>query len=113
MVLSAISKYHIIDASTGLTIGKHLLVSTAKKAFWQLKPLIPCYHGTYDVTIILRYIESLGQNEDLTIKQLSEKTVFLVAFSTLSRYCRVDPSLLSPPCHIFIISLPLDCPSSE
>ena len=30
--LSAISKYHIVDASTGLTIGKHPLVSTAKKA---------------------------------------------------------------------------------
>ena len=95
--LSAISKYHIIDASTGLSIGKHPLVSTAKKAFWQLRPPIPHYHGTYDVTIVLRYIESLGQNENLTIKQLSEKTDFLVAFATLSRYCRLHPSLLSSP----------------
>ena len=84
--VSAISKYHIVDANTGLTMGQHPLVSTAKKAFWQLKPPIPKYHGTYDVNIVLRYIENLGQNETLTMKQLSEKTVFLVAFSTLSRY---------------------------
>ena len=85
--MSAISKYHIIDASTGLSIGKHPLVTTAKKAFWQLRPPIPRYRGTYDVTIVLRYIESLGQNADLTLKQLSEKAAFLVAFATLSRYC--------------------------
>ena len=85
--LSAISKYHIVDPTTWRTVGNHPLVSTAKKAFWQLKPPIPKYHGTYDVTIILRFIDNLGQNETLTLKQLSEKTVFLVAFSTLSRYC--------------------------
>ena len=85
--ISAISKYHIVDLNTGNTIGNHPLVSIAKKAFWQMKPPIPRYHGTYDVTIVLRFIENLGQNETLTLKQLSEKTVFLVAFSTLSRYC--------------------------
>ena len=78
--ISAISKYHIIDKNTGNTIGQHPLVITAKKAFWQLKPLIPRYHGTYNISIVLRFIESLGQNETLTLKQLSEKTAFLVAF---------------------------------
>ena len=34
----------------------------------------------------MRYIESLGENETLSNKQLSEKTAFLVVFSTLSRY---------------------------
>ena len=72
--LSAINKYHIVDLTTRKTVGNHPLVSTAKKAFWQLKPPIPKYHGTY------------RQNETLTLKQLSEKTVFLVVFSTLSRY---------------------------
>ena len=63
------------------------------------------YHGTYNVTIILRYIESLGQNENLSIKQLSEKTAFLVAFATLSRYCRLHPSLLSSPHFYFFMFL--------
>ena len=111
--MSAISKYHIIDASTGLSIGKHPLVTTAKKAFWQLRPPIPRYRGTYDVTIVLRYIESLGQNADLTLKQLSEKAAFLVAFATLSRYCRLYPSLLSSPLFFFMFSLPPNLFSSE
>ena len=64
--ISAVSKYHIIDANIGNTIGKHPLVTTAKKAFWQLKPLIPRYHGTYNINIVLRFIENLGQNETLT-----------------------------------------------
>ena len=58
--ISAISKYHIADPNTGLNVGHHPLVSTAKKAFWQLKPPIPKYHGTYDINIVLRYIENLG-----------------------------------------------------
>ena len=84
--ISAISNYHIVDRNTGTQVGQHPLVTTAKKAFWQPKPLIPRYHGTYNITAVLRFIESMGENETLTLKQLSEKTAFLVAFSTLSRY---------------------------
>ena len=86
----AICKYHVVDENTGTHIGQHSLVSMAKKAFWQQRPPIPRYYGTYDVAIVLRFIESLGENETLTLKQLSEKTAFLVAVSTLSRYCLVS-----------------------
>ena len=85
--ISAISEYHLINANIGITIGQHPLVTTAMKAFWQLKPLIPRYHGTYDINIVLRFIENMGQNETLTLKQLSEKTAFLLVFLTVSRYC--------------------------
>ena len=86
---SAISKYHVVDKITGTPIGQHPLVTTAKKAFWQQRPPIPQYHGTYNVTIVLRFIQSLDENETLTIRQLFEKRAFLVAFSTLSKYCLV------------------------
>ena len=86
MAVSAISKYHVVDKDTGIPVGQHSLVIMAKKAFWQQKPPIPRYHATYDTSVILRYIDSLGENETLSNKQLSEKTAFLVAFSTLSRY---------------------------
>ena len=86
MAVSAISKYHIVDKDTGIPMGQHSVVSMAKKSFWQQRPPIPRYRATYDVSIILRHIENLGQNESLTLKKLSEKTAFLVAFSTLSRY---------------------------
>ena len=90
MAVSANSKYHVVDKITGTPIGQHLLVTIAKKAFWQQRPPIPRYHGTYNVNIVLRFIENLGENETLTLKQLSEKIAFLVVFSTLSRYCLVS-----------------------
>ena len=68
MAISAISKYHVTDKDTGIPVGQHSLVVTAKKAFWQLKPPIPRYHATYDISVILRYIESLGENENLSNK---------------------------------------------
>ena len=45
----------------------------------------------------------MGQNETLTLKQLSEKTAFLVVFSTLSRYglvpylTKISPQILFSP----------------
>ena len=85
--ISAIRKYHVVDKITGTPIGQHPLVTIATKSFWQQRPPIPRYHGTYDVTNVLRFIENLGDNEKLTLKQFSEKTAFQVAFSNLSRYC--------------------------
>ena len=72
MAILAISKYQVTDKDTGITVRQHSLVVTAKKAFWQLKPPIPQYHATYDVSVVLRYIKSLGENENLSNKQLSE-----------------------------------------
>lgn len=43
ITISAISKYHITDRYTSLTVGKDPLVERAKKAFWQLKPPLPKY----------------------------------------------------------------------
>ena len=86
MAISAISKYHMVYKDTGIPVGQHSLVIMAKKAFWQQKPPIPRYHATYNISVLLRYIESLGKNETLSNKKLSEKKIFLVVFSTLSRY---------------------------
>ena len=109
----AISKYYVVDKNTGTLKGQHLLVTTTKKAFWQQRPPIPRYHGTYDVTIVLRFIESLGENETLTLKQLSEKTAFLVAFSTLSRYCLVSHLTESACPELLLFSFLIDFPTQS
>ena len=66
--LSAISKYHVVEKNTRTHVGQHSLVAMAKKAFWQQTPPIPKYHATYNISVVLRYIESLGENETLTHK---------------------------------------------
>merc|ERR1712240_600082 len=104
-VCSAISKYHIVDKDTGIPIGQHSLVSIAKKAFWQQRPPIPRYCGTCDVAVILKHIKRMGENETLTLKQLSEKTVFLVAFSTLSRYGLVPHMTKNPFLSLFSLTV--------
>ena len=71
--VSAISKYHIIGDSG------------PRKYFWQSKPPLPKYCGTWDMKIVLRFLEDLGENDSLSLKQLSEKTAFLIVFSTMAR----------------------------
>ena len=62
---------------------------------------------------ILVFLESFGQNETLTLKQLSEKTAFLVALSTLSRYClALTLDQINLP-KLFIISPLPDCPTQS
>ena len=83
-------------------------MSTTKKAFQQLRPPIPRYHGTYNTSI-----EILGENETLTLKQISEKTAFLVVLLTLSRYClALTLDQINLP-KLFVISPLPDCPTQS
>ena len=63
MACSAISKYQVVEKISETRIGQHPLVTTAKKAFRQQRPPIPRYHGTYDVAIVLRFIEFGGERD--------------------------------------------------
>ena len=92
---SAISKYH--DGYHGNTAGTHKLVTTAVKAVFRLRPPLPKYKNTYDITLVLDYLKSLPDNDQLTLKQLSMKTLFLLIMSSLSRVsscARLGPDLL-------------------
>ena len=82
--VSAVSKYHITGDS-GQTMGHHPLVCRARTAFWQTNPPLPKYRGTWDAKIVLRFLEDLGENDSLSLKQLTAKTAFLITFSTLAR----------------------------
>ena len=93
--ISAISKYHTTGDS-GASMGHHSLVQRARTAFWQTNPPLPRYRGTWDVKIVLRFLEDLGENDSLSLKQLSEKTAFLTMFSTLAR-CKLLPGQFSIP----------------
>ena len=90
---SAISKYHcFLPGNT--PVGTDQLVIKAMKSFFQAKTPLPKYRSTFDVTIVMRYVMDMGPAADLDLKCLTYKTLFLVAFSTLSRYWH-SASLLS------------------
>ena len=84
---SAISKYHcFLPGNT--PVGTDQLVQKAMKSFFKLRPPLPKYRSTFDVTIVMRYVMDMGPVADLDLKCLTFKTLFLVTFSTLSRYWR-------------------------
>ena len=73
------------------------MVSQAVKAIFRLRPPLPKYINTFDVSLVFTYIARLPTNEALTLKQLTFKTLFLLTSSTISRLSsmgRLGPQLL-------------------
>ena len=65
---SCISKFH---AGFGhISAGSHPLVSQAVKAVFRLRPPLPKYVNTFDISKVFKYIQSLPTNEDLDLKLL-------------------------------------------
>ena len=83
-IRSSISKFHY--GFSGTPAGQHPLVIQALKATFRLRPPLPKYRETFNIKPVLVYTKQIfGNNDLLSLKNLSFKCVFLTAFSTLSR----------------------------
>lgn len=80
---SAISSVH--EKVDGLDVGQHPLVTRLLKGAFNDRPPLPKYSSTWDVQVVLNYLEYLGDNETLSLKQLTWKTVMLLALTRPSR----------------------------
>ena len=92
---SAVAKFHF--GLDGQSIGSHPLVSQAVKAVFRLRPPLPRYVATYDITKIFSYLQSLPDNQTLSLKQLTLKTTFLLTTAIISRVsslCSLGPDVL-------------------
>ena len=104
VVRSAISKYH--NGYSGIAAGSNNIVCMAMRAVFKIRPPLPKYKHTYDITMVLDYLKSLPPNSELTLRQLSMKTLFLLIMSTISRVSSV--SRLGPELLVYKVgSLPL------
>ena len=101
---SAISKLH--SGFDGIPAGQHILVKQAVKAAFRLRPPLPKYKNTFDITIVLTYVKQiLGNNSFLSLRLLTLKTLFLLSFSSLSRVstiCRLSPDIEQHRGHLII-----------
>ncbi|WAR24285.1 hypothetical protein MAR_037954 [Mya arenaria] len=61
------------------------LISRFIRSVFISKPPKPRYIAMWDVSIVLRFLESLGKNSDLSLKILTFKTVALVALAIAPR----------------------------
>ena len=88
---SAISSVH--DKVDGVDVGQHPIITRLLKGVYNDRPPLPRYTNTWDVQTVLNYIESLGCSEELSLKLLTYKTVFLLAITRPSRsidLCSLD-----------------------
>ena len=69
----------------GVPIGQHPLVTRLLKGVYNTRPPKPRYTETWDVDGVLNHLTSLGENSQLSLKQLSQKLVVLMALVQASR----------------------------
>ena len=80
---SAISHHHL--GYDGTPAGAHRLVCKAVKAVFRQRPPLPKYRETFDISMVFEHLKSLGSNQELPLKLLSFKALFLMIVSSLSR----------------------------
>ena len=84
---SAISSTHPkIDS---VRVGEHPLVVQLLKGAYNLRPPLPRYSSTWDVSLVVSFIDDLGVNESLSLKDLSQKLGFLLALTAMERVSEV------------------------
>ena len=80
---SAISSVH--ERVDGYDVGQHPLVARLLKGAFNDRPPLPRYSSTWEVQVVLDYLQSLGLNESLSLKHVTWKTVMLLALTRPSR----------------------------
>lgn len=80
---SAIASAH--DRVDGVSVGQHPTISRLMAGVANLRPPQPRYTSTWDVNKVLGHIEKKGENKDLSLKDLTLKTVMLLALTRPTR----------------------------
>ena len=82
---SAISATHI--GSSGTPAGQHPLVCRLMQGIFNSRPPMPKNVILWDVETALRHAESLFPLEELSLKQISERTAMLLALANAELTC--------------------------
>ena len=80
---SAISSVH--DKVDGCDVGSHPMVGRLLRGAFHERPPQPRYSSTWDVSKVTSYLVSLGNNESLSLQDLTLKTAMLLALTRPSR----------------------------
>jgi len=80
---AALSAYH--PKVEGYAVGQHPWIIKLLRGAFNKRPPRPRYTTTWDVNIVLEYIKKLGDNEKVSLKDLSLKLTMLMAVTTVSR----------------------------
>ena len=74
----------------GVPIGQHPLVTQLLKGVYNTRPPKLRYTEMWDVDGVLNHLSSLGENSQLSLKQLSQKLAILMALVQASRSSKLQ-----------------------
>ena len=80
---SAIASAH--DRIDGVSVGQHPTISRLMAGIANARPPQPRYVSTWDISRVLDHIEKKGNNQNLSLKDLTLKTAMLLALTRPSR----------------------------
>lgn len=80
---SAIASAH--DRVEGMSVGQLPVITRLMAGIANSRPPQPRYTVTWDINIVLKYLENLGDNQALSLKILTLKTAMLLALTRPSR----------------------------
>ena len=63
----------------GIPVGQHPLVCRFLRGVFQQRSAFPRYHSTWDVSLVLTYLQKLYPVEELSLKEHCQKLVMLIA----------------------------------
>ena len=72
-----------------LRVGEHPLVVQLLKVFYNLRPPLPRYSSAWEVDKIVSFVDQLGPNGSLSLKDLSKKLGLLLALTAMERVSEV------------------------
>lgn len=75
---SAISSF-VILRNTDHSVGNHPTISRFMRGVFNMRPALPRYVNTWDVSVVISYLKSQSPTEKLSFKQLTMKLVMLMA----------------------------------
>ena len=82
LIRSAISFF---TQNTFVNLGKNPMISRCFRYFYKNRPIFPRYFTTWDVGKVLKFLATWHPPENLTMKQITLKTVALIALTSSDR----------------------------
>ena len=80
----------------GCKIGEHLLVSWLMKGFFNSRPLVRSLFPSWEVDIVLNHLKSWDHPSELGLRDLTKKTVFLMALVSAKRVASLANFSIAP-----------------
>ena len=67
-------------------IGHHVIIRGLTKVFGERRPVVPRYDEIYDIRILMNHLIKWGPNDQLNLKRLQTKLLFLLILGTKFRF---------------------------